>query len=159
MAILDERLELADASTAVAAAASTVNVGDVIDSSVARDVGNGQPIYLVVSVDTEIITGGSAGTLQFQLVSDGVTTPSTTTQTIHAISEEYVTDGTDANDAELKAGQFPFVIALPVEGQQYERYIGLQAIIGTTTITAGAVSAYLTLTPPTTRKTYADAVN
>ena len=158
MAWLDERNEFADA-VSVANAAATINVGDTIDSTVARDLGNGAPIYLVVSVDTEIITGGSAGTIQFQLVSDSTAVPSTDgSQAIHAISEEYVTDGTDANDAELKAGQYPFVVALPWQGQQYERYLGVQAIIGTTTTTAGNVNAFLTFDPPR-NVSYPDAVN
>lgn len=160
MAILDDRNEFADAVSVANTAGSTYNLGDVIDTSVVRDIGNGQPVYLVLSVDTEIITGGAAGVLAFQLISDSTTTPSTDgTQSIHAKSEDYVTDGTDANDAELKAGQYPWVITLPVEGQQYERYLGVQYTVTTTDTTAGNVNAYLTLTPPTTRKTYADATN
>lgn len=158
MAILDERTEFADAAS-VAQTAGTYNLTNVIDSSVVRDLGQGQTVYLVVGVDTEIITGGSAGTIQFQLVSDSTESISTTTQSIHAISEEFVTDGTDANDAELKAGEYPFVVALPPEGQQYERYLGVQYIIGSTTTTAGNVNAYLTLDPPTTTKSYPDANN
>jgi hypothetical protein len=156
--ILDERTEFCDA-VSVAAAAGTANVGDIIDSSVVRDLGSGHPIYLVVNVDTEIITGGSAGTIQFRLVSDSTTTISTTTASVHAISPEYVTDGTDANDAELKAGEFPWVITLPQEGEQYERYLGIQVITGTTTTTAGAINAFLTLDPPNNKKTYPDASN
>ena len=156
--ILDERTELADA-VSVAAAASTFNVGDVIDTSVVRDLGNGRTVYLVVNVDTEIITGGTAGTIQFQLVSDSVATPATDgTQTIHAISEEFVTDDAAANDSELNAGGRPFVIALPLEGPEYERYLGLQAIVGTTTITAGNVNAFLTL-DPSGWKAHADGAN
>lgn len=157
--IIDERNEFADAVSVAKTAGSTYNIGDVIDVSVARDMGNGQPVYLVVSVDTEIITGGAAGTIQFQLVSDSTSTPSTDgTQSIHVISEEYVTDGTDANDAELKAGEVPFQVVLPVEGQQYERYLGVQAVVGTTDTTAGKINAFLTL-DPFGWKSYADASN
>jgi hypothetical protein len=54
--IMDERLEFADA-VSVAAAAGTALIGDVIDlGSVHRDIGAGQPVYLVITVDTEIIT-------------------------------------------------------------------------------------------------------
>ncbi len=158
MAIMDANLEFADA-VSVANAAATINIGDVIDMSVVRDIGNGQPVYLVISVDTEIITGGSAGTIQFQLVSDAVTTPSTTTATIHAISEEFVTDDTLLIDDELRAGEFPFVVALPLEGPEYERYLGIQAIIGTTTTTAGNINAYLTLDPVHAPRSYPDASN
>ena len=74
--IIDERLEFADA-VSVAAAAGTANIGDIIDMSVARDIGMGQPVYLVIGVDTEIITGGAAGTLKFLLVSDATSTIAT----------------------------------------------------------------------------------
>lgn len=156
--ILDNDLEFADALD-IAAVAGTANAGDVVDAQVVRDLGNGQPVYLVVNVDTEIITGGTAGTIQFQLVSDSTAVPSTDgSQTIHAISEEFVTDDAAANDSELNAGGYPFVIALPLEGPEYERFLGLQVVIGTTTVTVGAINAFLTL-DPIGWKSYPDAVN
>ena len=156
--ILDTYTQFAD-NQSVAQAAGTYNLGDVIDTgAVVRDIGMGQPLYLVITVDTEIITGGSAGTIQFQLVSDAVTTPDTSTASKHLISPAYVTDGTDANDAELKQGQTVWQVALPPEGQQYERYLGVQYIVATTTTTAGNVSAYLTFDPHG-NKHYPDAVN
>jgi hypothetical protein len=161
MAIFDSRTEFCDA-VSVAAAAGTALVGSQIDTSVVRDVGQGQPVYLVVNVDTEIITAGAAGTIQFKLASDATAVISTTTSSIHAISPEYVTDGTDANDAELKAGQYPWVIALPMEGEQYEQFLGILVVTGTTTTTAGAINAFLTLDPPRAGKgvdSYADATN
>jgi hypothetical protein len=142
--ILDNTLEFADA-VSVAAAAGTANIGDVIDLSVARDVGNGEPMYLVISVDTEIITGGSAGTIAFQLVSDSTDTIATNgTQTVHFKSRDFVTDDAAANDAALSAGAFPVIVALPMEGQAYERYLAVQAVIATTTVTAGKINAFLT---------------
>ena len=148
--IIDELTEFADASTDVvqtAHATNRFNIGDVIDMETARDIGNGQPVYLVVTVDTEIITGGSAGTIQFHLVSDGTATPHATTSTVHFSSPIYVTDGTDANDAELKQGQIPFQCAIPLEGEQYERYLGVQCNVITTDTTAGKVNAFLTIDP------------
>ena len=57
---LDERTEFAD-NVSVAAAASTALIGHVIDMQVARDLGNGQPVYLCIRTgSTEIITGDSA---------------------------------------------------------------------------------------------------
>lgn len=156
--IMDERLEFADA-VSVAAAAGTANIGDIIDSSVVRDLGQGQPVYLIITVDTEIITGGTAGTLAFQLVSDSTTTIATDgTASIHAVSEAYVTDGTDANDPEMKAGAVAFQIALPAEGNAYERYLAIQAVTATTTTTAGAINAFLTV-DPYGWKSYPDASN
>jgi len=155
--IIDKRTELADA-VSVANAAATINVGNVIDLEAVRDVGNGQPVYLIVTVDTEIITGGTAGTIQFQLVSDAITTPHVSTATKHLYSPVFITDDDAANSPELNAGGVPWVVTLPLEGEQYERYIGLQAVIGTTTITAGAVNAFLSL-DPYGWKAYPDAVN
>jgi hypothetical protein len=159
--IMDSRLEFCDA-VSVAATAGTALVGSQIDTSVVNDVGQGQPVYLVVNVDTEIITGGVAGTIQFVLASDATAAISTTTSSLHAFSEEFVTDDTGANDAELKAGAYPWVIPLPLEGQQYEQFLGILVITGTTTTTAGAINAFLTLDPPRAGKgvdSYADATN
>ncbi len=156
--ILDKNLEFADAAS-VAQAAGVDNVGSTIDMTVVRDVGQGHPIYLVINVDTEIITGGSAGTIQFRLVSDSTAVPSADeTPTLHVTSEEFVTDDSAANDSELNAGQYPFVVALPSQGPEYERYLGIQTVIGTTTVTAGAINAFLTL-DPVGWKAYPDATN
>ena len=91
--ILDERFEFCDAtSVALTAGANFQNIGDVVDLSVARDIGVGMPLYLVVQVDTTIITGGNAGTIQFQLVSDASGTIATNgTQTVHGKSAIFVT--------------------------------------------------------------------
>jgi hypothetical protein len=144
--ILDETLEFADAvSVTTPVAVGTANIGDVIDMTVARDLGNGEPMYLVISVDTEIITGGSAGTIAFQLVSDSTSTIATNgTQTVHFTSRAFVTDDAAANDAALSAGEFPVVVALPMEGQVYERFLGVQAVTATTLVTAGKINAFLT---------------
>jgi len=45
------------------------------------------------------------------------------------------------------------------EGALYERYLAVQAVTATTTTTAGAINAYLTLDPPTSLKSFADAAN
>lgn len=145
--ILDERTEFADA-VSVAAAAGTALIGDVIDSEVVRDLGNGQPVYLVITTDTEIITGGVAGTIKFQLVSDAQAAIATDgSATVHIDTGDFVTDDAAANDAQLNAGGVIACIALPLEGNVYERYLGILAIIGTTTVTAGKINAFLTLDP------------
>ena len=162
MAILDERLEFAD-NVSVAAAAGTALIGDVIDlGSVGRDIGNGQPVYLVLRTgSTEIITGGSAGTLQFTLASDSTAAIATDgTATEHVLTELFVTDDAAANDTEMNAGELIYSAPIPLgTGGNYERYLGILATTATTTTTAGTINAYLTLDPPTTKKTYADAVN
>lgn len=148
MAILDSNLEFADA-VSVAAGAGTALIGDVIDlSAVQRDVGNGEPMYFVINVDTEIITGGSAGTIVFTLASDAAAAIATDgTATIHYQSHDFITDDVAANSPELNAGGYPVVIALPLEGVPYERYLGVLATIATTTVTAGKINAFLTMDP------------
>lgn len=142
--ILDERNEFADA-TSVAGAAGTALIGDVIDLGVAsRDIGNGQAMYLVIQTDTEIITGGVAGTIQFQLASDAQAAIATDgSATIHASTAAYVTDDAAANSPQLNAGGYIYVGVLP-QGAIYERYLGILAVIGTTTVTAGKINAFLT---------------
>ena len=145
--IMDERLEFADA-VSVAAAAGTALIGDVIDLTTARDMGNGQPVYLVITTDTEIITGGVAGTINFALASDAQAAIATDgSATSHFTTRNFVTDDDAANDDELNAGGIIAVAAIPLEGPAYERYLGILATVATTTVTAGNINAFLTLDP------------
>lgn len=147
--IVDKLNTFCDAvSVALTAGSSPQNVGDIIDLGVARDIGNGEPVYLVITVDTEIITGGSAGTIQFHLVSDGTSTIATDgSATVHYSSRAFVTDDSAANSAELNAGGVPVCVALPMEGVPYERYLAVQVTALTTNTTAGKINAFLTRTP------------
>ena len=143
--ILDERNEFADA-VSVAAGAGTALIGDVIDlGTAARDIGSSSPpLYLVIQTDTEIITGGAAGTIKFQLASDAQAAIATDgSATVHFDTGTLVTDDAAANDARLNAGGYIAVISLPV-GRVYERYLGILAVIATTTVTAGKINAFLT---------------
>ena len=154
--IIDERTEFADA-TSVAGAAGTALIGDVIDTEVVRDIGQGHPVYLVITCDTSIITGGVAGTITFALVSDDAAAIAADgSATVHFQTKAFVTDDDAAN--ELDAGATIAVVALPMEGAAYERYLGILATIATSTVTAGAINAFLTL-DPTGWKAYPDAVN
>ena len=148
--ILDERTEFCD-NLAVDSTTGTTLEGDVIDLTDARDIGQGQPIYLVIQVTVAFTSSGSA-TVDFQLRSDSIVA-------IHA------TDST----AHLSTGPVPFatlalgyriVIPVPPQGDAYERYLGLQLVTGAATTTAGSINAFLTTEPsviPTT--SYPDAVN
>lgn len=138
--ILDKRNEFADAVACNTGAAGTYNIGDVIDLGTARDLGGDMALYLVVTVDTGIITGGVAGTVAFQLISDAQDAPLTNgTQTVHAVSAARVTGATA-----IPAGTVLFAVQLPMEGTAYERYVGVQQVTGTTALTAGKVNAFLT---------------
>ena len=161
--LLDERLEFADA-TSVAAAAGTALIGDVIDLD-SPDVSpnstldlEGTDMYLVIQTDTEIITGGSAGTVQFFLVSDALATLGAGVVadcTTHIASAVFITDDSAANSAELNAGGIIFAGKLP--RGSYERYLGILCTTATTTTTAGKINAFLTADPALWRA-YADNV-
>lgn len=159
MAILDERLEFADA-VSVAAVAGTTLIGDVIDLQVTRDIGRGEKAFLVITVDTEIITAGAAGTIKFQLASDAQAAIATDgSASVHWDSGTFVTDDAAANDAQMNAGSVIASIALPAEGRVYERYLGILCTIGTTTVTAGKINAFITYDEFAVPRSYADAVN
>lgn len=141
--ILDEKLEFADA-VSVAASAGTALIGDVIDlGSTSNYPAIGEPLYLVIQTDTEIITAGSAGTIQFFLASDAQAAIATDgSATVHLSSASLVTDDAAANSAALNAGGTILMAALPMS--TYERYLGILCTTGTTTTTAGKINAFLT---------------
>lgn len=141
--ILDEKLEFADA-VSVAASAGTALIGDVIDlGSTSNYPSNGEPLYLVIQTDTEIITAGAAGTIQFFLASDAQAAIATDgSATVHLSSASLVTDDAAANSAALNAGGTILMAALPMG--TYERYLGVLCTTGTTTTTAGKINAFLT---------------
>lgn len=147
--ILDKKLEFCDAVSVVKTAGATVqNIGDIIDTTLARELGGDQTLYLVINVDTSIITAGSAGTITFQLVSDSTDTIATDgSQTVHYRSKAFVTDDDALND--LDAGDTAVCVPLPfgLNDSAYERYLALQIFVLTTDTTAGKVNAFLTTTP------------
>jgi len=145
---MDKLSEFADAVT-LTTTTGTNNHGSAIDSSVARDLGNGQPVYLNIHIATTVTSAGAA-TVAFQLVSDGTSSISTTTQTIHATTAAI-------GKASLVAG-YRMTLMLPLEDPDYERYIGVQAIVGTAALTAGAADAYLSFDPGNW-KAYAEGTN
>lgn len=159
--ILDERNEFADAAS-VAAAAGTTLIGDVIDLKPATTSPNtttdiyGSELYFVIQTDTEIITGGSAGTIQFKLASDAQAAIATDgSATEHIVTPSFVTDDAAANSDALNAGGLIYCGKLP--RGNYERYLGVLSIVGTTTVTAGKINAFLTADPAIWRA-YADNV-
>lgn len=167
MALLDILAQFtADAGDTVAHAAGTVNLTNQYDMGAIsyagntywRNIGADPAPYLVIQVSTAIVTGGSAGTITFQLASHSTATiPTDGTQSVHVVSPAFVTD----DDPTIPAGTVLFNIELPScknpvsksvagvpvltgPGAPYERFLGVQYVIGTTTTTAGAVKAYLT---------------
>jgi hypothetical protein len=157
--IIDKLNEFAE-DVDVSAAAGTALVGDVIDlGATPQDLGNGKPMYLViVGGDTAIITGGAAGTIQFELASDAQAAIATDgSASTHILTPTYVTD--DAALNAINIGTNVFMGALPTgAGVAYERYLGVLVTTATTTTTAGTINAFLT-TDPSYWKSYADGAN
>jgi len=149
--IMDERTEFADATSVGTPNSSTVNVGDIIDLEVARDIGDGSNMYLVVQVTTAITSGGSA-TVRFKLASDATTTIAVDgTQTEHITSDSIAV-------ATLVAG-YQLAMPIPMANPDYERYLAFQVEEDAgQALTAGNVNAFLTMHPPKWRS-YADASN
>lgn len=151
---LDDRLEIADAVSLNTGGAASYLIGDQIDlGSIGRDVGNGEPLYFVITVDTAITTAGAAGTVSFSLVSDDSASIATNgTATVHATSQAFTTGSTA-----IAAGTVLFAVALPMAGATYERYLGLLQTTGTTALNAGKINAFLT-SDVSRWKAYADAI-
>jgi hypothetical protein len=135
--ILDKRNEFCDATALNTGAAGTYLVGDQIDLGAARDVGNGEPVYLVITVDTLPTSGGSA-TAQFALASDASAAIATDgSASVHLQTKAFAI-------SEMAAGQVLAAIALPMEGVAYERYLGILQTTGTAAFTGGKINAFLT---------------
>lgn len=149
--IIDSRNEFCDATALNTGAAGTYLLGNQIDVSLAGvsttpgHIGAVDDVYLVINVDTGI-TAGSAGTVQFKLVSDDTASIATNgTATEHFVSAAFVT-GTGTGTTTLKAGTTLAVIELPKQFN-YERYLGILQVTGTAAITAGKINAFLTTDP------------
>lgn len=134
--ILDERNEFADATALSTSATGRALVGDVIDlGGTSQDIGNGQPLYLVIQVDTAVTSAGSA-TVSFELASDASASIATDgSATVHAVTAAIP-------KASLVAGYVAAAVALP--NGTYERYLGILQNVGTAALTAGKVNAFLT---------------
>lgn len=138
---LDRELEFSDSQVVTVTAAST----DLIDLQDAdRQVGEGEPIYLVIQVDVTATAAGAA-TVDFQLeTDDAVGFPSATIL--------FSTGATAI--AGLTAGTTVAVVAVPHNSEQFLR---LRYVVATGPLTAGSFSAFLTKDAQSWRA-YADAL-
>lgn len=153
--ILDSLLEFADATALGTGGTGRALVGNVVDlgtppsGTVFRDVGNGQPLYLVISVDTAVTSAGAA-TVSFELSSDAQAAIAVdASETIHWASAAIA-------KATLVAG-YQIVIPLPPELPLYERYLGIVQNVGVAALTAGKINAFITV-DPAVYKAYTDGV-
>lgn len=134
--ILDTRTEMANAAAialnAGNAIAPNTSVIDLGATPTLRDIGTGEPLYLVLHVDTAFV--GSGATIQFELASDS-TEDLATSKTVHLT--------TGAVGVATWAAGYTKVFALPQEAT-YERYLGLWMTVATANVTAGKLDAFLT---------------
>lgn len=136
--IIDSFLEMCDATSAIANVGNAI-LGDVIDlgeTPTLKDIGVGEPIYLVIQVDTTFSDAADAGTatVQFQLCSDS-TSNLATSKTVHI-------DTGAIPIASLVKG-YTLAYGLPLTNT-YERYLGIWETVGTTNLDAGKVNIFLT---------------
>lgn len=113
-----------------------LTAGGAPAANTGRDLGIGGEMWLEVLVTATCTSGGSA-TVNFQLVTDSTVT--ITTVNILAAS------GVIAY-ATLVAGykvRYQLPAADPSKTNPYKRYINVDALIGTTTLTAGTFDAHL----------------
>lgn len=137
--IIDKLAEFADAAAAFVNV-GTLTVGDVMDLGAAptlQNIGGGEPIYLVMQIDTTIVGAGSSS--EFKLVSDS-TANLTTSPTTHYTSGALPV-------ATTVAGYQVCCVPLPAS-QTYERYLGVTVTSAVANTTAGKINAFLTLSPP-----------
>lgn len=150
--ILDKLLEFADGESIASftAAGGDQLIGDVIDLQNVRDIGNGEQLFLVIQIDTAV--AGTSSTVQFKLASDSVAAIATDgSATVHWSSAAIA-------EATLVAGYTVAIVALPYENPEYERYLGVQADVGTANLSAGAVSAFI-VRNPSAWKAYPEGAN
>lgn len=134
--IHDERTEFCDATALNTGAAGSYLLGDVIDlGATSQDIGTGEPLFLVIQVDTAATSGGSA-TGNFKLVSDAQAAIAT-----DGTATEHLASGAIAV-ASLTAGRTILMAALPPG--TYERYLGILQTTAVAAFTAGKINAFLT---------------
>jgi hypothetical protein len=131
-------------------ATGTALVGDVIDITTVRDIGNGQPLYWNTIWTTALV--GATATINIQLVSDAQAAIATdASATVHV--------QTGVRTIAQSAKNLSYSFLLPLEGLAYERFLGVLVVRATAATTAGKLSSFLSLTPINAWRPYAEATN
>ncbi len=127
--MIDKQLVLSDAQAVTATAESTYYV----DLSVARDIGKGKQLYVVIGVQTVMDSSGEAATLTIALQTDDNTS---FTSAVSVLSTQAYAESV------LTAGRQPIVIPIPPDTD--ERYLRLYYTVGTENFTTGNIDAFIT---------------
>jgi len=137
--ILDGQLEFSDGQALTATAVGT----NVIDLSVDRSIGNGEPMAVVVTIDVaaDQTTGDEDYTFEVEYASDAAQT--TGRQLIGRRVYESGTPTAPAQDADLLVVGYKVIIPIPpTDLSESERYIGVRYTLAGTSPSV-TVSAYL----------------
>jgi hypothetical protein len=137
--ILDGQLQFSDDQALTATAVGT----NVIDLSVGRSIGNGEPMAVVFSIGVaaDQTTGDEDYTFEVEYASDAAQT--TGRQLIGRRVYESGTPTAPAQDADLLVVGYKVIIPIPpTELSESERYIGVRYTLAGTTPSV-TVSAYL----------------
>lgn len=117
---------------AIVNSGSTVKVGDVIDLGMARDIGNGADLYMLIQVDTDFV--GSGASFELRVVSSAATDLST--PTTHWTSGTLALATAPNGDVGQR-----WQVLLPIG--DYLRYLGLTITGSGANITAGKLDAFI----------------
>lgn len=130
--ILDDFLEFADAVAASGTGVSQI-IGDVARTgTLTKDLGNGEPFYFVVQVDTAYASAGTS--IEFQLRSSTLAALTGGTTTTH------ITTGAQSTASGIAAGT---VYVFPLPYGVYQDFIGLW-IVTVGAVASGKVNAFIT---------------
>jgi hypothetical protein len=136
---LDSQLQFSDSQAVTASAVGT----NVIDLSVARSIGSGEPVAVIfnVEVDADQTSGDEDYTFEVEYSTDEAQT--TGRQLMGTRVFESGTPAAPAQDADLLVAGFSFVIVVPpVSDPEDGQYIGIRYVTAGSTPTV-TISAFL----------------
>lgn len=122
-------------------------IGDQIDLNHTvegsdRDVGNGRELFVMAVAKADITGTATSGTIAIQVVSDSVATLDDS-PTVHVTGPAH-----SYSDAiTVPAGTVLLHVALPIEGNVYERYLGIREVVTGEGFATGSYDVFLTLDP------------
>ncbi|MDA0798714.1 MAG: hypothetical protein O2884_08600 [Chloroflexi bacterium] len=150
MAIMDKRTIIGEDFDLDQEAGTYLLTNQIDLGAAGTDPGNGQVVYLNTVVTEAFTDGGDSATLELRLVSDDTAAIHASTSTIHLKTAAML-------KASLPVGA-KFSFPLPVEGLEYEKFLGINAVVATAGFDTGMITAWLS-PDPIGWKAHPDATN